>query len=208
MVQGILLEESQRNQSYFWPKSREVGKGGMAGNLWLSSWLWMGAFLSGLTPPSLCLPPFHGPEANGGSGTGTAHDPLKAEPRLRPSLRGPSGAGEGGRQRRQCWQWAAAQMPRLLLLLGTLPSFRPQMKLQAWKEDASSSWPVPGFFTLPGHPQFLGPHFSFQPQIPSGQRECVLFGEVSCRGGTRAGTRSEEAKFRSPPPSRALSSPS
>lgn len=63
-------------------------------------------------------------------------------------------------------------------------------------------------FHSPWSPSFLGPHVSFQPQIPSGQRECVPSGDVSSGGGTRAGTRSKEAKSRSPPPAPALPGPS
>ncbi|KAB1277254.1 hypothetical protein Cadr_000005740 [Camelus dromedarius] len=110
-----------------------------------------------------------------------------------PSPRGPSRAGREGRQGRQSWQQEAPQKPRLLLL-------------QAWKEDAaSSSWTVSGLapgqiFTLPGHPHSLGHMFPFSLRSLQ-DRESVFLLEM-------AGTRSKEAKSRSPPPAPALPGPS
>lgn len=48
----------------------------------------------------------------------------------------------------------------------------------------------------------------FSPKSLEGQRECVLSGEVSSGGGTRSGTRAQETKSRSHPPSWALPGPS
>lgn len=200
------LRESQGNPSHLRPR----GLGCVWGqSRWLSSRLWMGA--SGPAPPSLGLPLLHSPEANGGSDTGTARDPLKAETGLLPLRKGAQwgrGREKAGRAMMAVGCPPDAQAP----IVESSP-FGPQMHTSCLERGcllllASARIGHRADFHTSWSPPFLGPPFPFGLRSLQ-DRECVLSGgDVSSGDGTRAPTGLEEAKSRSPPPSRALPSPS
>lgn len=127
-----------------------------------------------------------------------------------PSGRGPNGAGEG---RRQGGLMAVGCPPDAQAPIVESSPFGPQMHTSCLERGcllllASARIGHRADFHTSWSPPFLGPPFPFSLRSLQ-DRECVLSGgDVSSGDGTRAPTGLEEAKSRSPPPSRALPSPS